>query len=385
MPRQGGWDPLGPLNDAMRIAVPLVINQRNIDAEKEMADKRYMQQKDALLQQANQAQTQVATQSAWKIFEGSVNNADLNDPAQLMKVKASATNFEKILGKEILPRDETGEYAFLRLAKPEGGITEYQKESLSLKSQLAEQARIDRDEARKDRMALAGQASADRRDSLDLKRDMLEEQKTRNLRGEQGTKPKQGYMWNEDKSAQVPIPGTEADRKQKLLYSKEKYAFESVTTDLDKMINEATALLDHKGLPAITGRRSYIPNILNQDAQDAQARLDSLKSQVFVNTLNNMRKQSATGGAVGNVTEREGDKLEATIASLKNAQSEKEMRAALKRIVDYSSTIKTKLGNAFSTWDDIMNPGGGAPVTEKNLDIKNLGNDELMKKLGIGK
>jgi hypothetical protein len=56
------------------------------------------------------------------------------------------------------------------------------------------------------------------------------------------------------------------------------------------------------------------------------------------------------------------------------------MKAALQRVIDYSNTIKTKLGNAFSTWDEIINPQGASPVTEKNLDIRT--SDDYLKKFG---
>ena len=169
---------------------------------------------------------------------------------------------------------------------------------------------------------------------------------------EQTSRPPRGMMWDEDKKLR-PILGSEQHRKMQAGYATDNMVLETVGADLDMLKADAQKLLDHKGLPAITGRRSYIPNFVNQDAVDAQAILDSLTGKTFVAAITNMRKASPTGAAVGNVTEKEGDKLQAALVSLKNAQSEESMRSALQQVIAYSTGGKNRLQKAFDLeWGD---------------------------------
>ena len=61
-----------------------------------------------------------------------------------------------------------------------------------------------------------------------------------------------------------------------------------------------------------------------------------------------MRAMSPTGGALGNVSDNEGKRLEANLASLEKAQSWQELRGALKQISDYATESKGNLQQGFN-------------------------------------
>jgi len=83
------------------------------------------------------------------------------------------------------------------------------------------------------------------------------------------------------------------------------------------------------GLTNITGTiMGRTPNITNA-ATGAQGTLNKIKSNIFQNALQSMREASKTGGAVGNVSDREGDKLERTIAALDQAQGTQKFKDEL--------------------------------------------------------
>jgi predicted nucleotide-binding protein (sugar kinase/HSP70/actin superfamily) len=60
-----------------------------------------------------------------------------------------------------------------------------------------------------------------------------------------------------------------------------------------------------------------------------------------------MREASKTGGAVGNVSDKEGDKLERTIAALDQAQGTPDFQKQLKAAQNQVKLSKTLIQNAY--------------------------------------
>jgi hypothetical protein len=122
---------------------------------------------------------------------------------------------------------------------------------------------------------------------------------------------------------------------------------ESVEDDLDRLESAAKELLKHPGLSGITGLAGTLYIVPGTDRADADAALKALKARVFVNTLQSMREASKTGGAVGNVTEGEGKKLETTLGSLERVQSYEQMQKSLRDIVDFAQKSRSRIRNSY--------------------------------------
>jgi hypothetical protein len=381
-----GYQPFEPFMDSLRVAVPLVISQRKLDADKEQADMLFQQRAAQILMQANETKNKFAIEEGAKILTKHLENYNPNDPESVKAALALGKNLESLVGQPFLPRDETGNISFQGLnLKP--GMTEYQKESLDLRSDLGKQAALDREEARKDRQAIAGQSAQARQDALELQRQNAEERKRQNLRGEQGTKPEKGMRWNADTGEMEPIPGSTVDIKIREDYAADTGNIESVTNKLDILAKSTDEIINHKGLPAITGYRGYIPDVFNPAAMDADKLLKSFKSKTFVNTIQEMRNAAKTGSTgLGQLTEREGDKLENSIESLERAQSYEQMIQALKRIKQYSELAKSRIKKQYDLeWEGRVPKKLGEKQNWKkeNLDLKNMSDDELKKGLGL--
>ena len=144
------------------------------------------------------------------------------------------------------------------------------------------------------------------------------------------------------------IPGGPADQKIAGQYNADIAQLQSSNSDLDRLATSANELLKTSNLGRITGIPGALPNIPGMEGADAQAKLNTLKSQVGFGVLQAMRNASKTGGALGNVSDAEGKRLEANLAALENAQSEKQMRESLQKIVDFSSGAKDRLASAFN-------------------------------------
>ena len=138
-----------------------------------------------------------------------------------------------------------------------------------------------------------------------------------------------------------------AEQKLSLGMPAAKLRVESMGQNLDRLDSALNTLHDNKGLTNITGTiMGRTPNITNT-ATGAQAQLNSIKSQIFQSSLQAMREASKTGGAVGNVSDREGDKLERTIAALDQAQGTPDFKKQLKKAVDQVRLSKELIDTAF--------------------------------------
>ena len=138
-----------------------------------------------------------------------------------------------------------------------------------------------------------------------------------------------------------------AEQKLQLGLPQAKLRVESMGQNLDRLDAALNALHDDKGVTNITGTiMGRTPNITNT-ATGAQAQLNSIKSQIFQSSLQAMREASKTGGAVGNVSDKEGDKLERTIAALDQAQGTPDFKKQLKKAVDQVRQSKALIDVAF--------------------------------------
>jgi hypothetical protein len=148
------------------------------------------------------------------------------------------------------------------------------------------------------------------------------------------------------------------------------------TDDLNRMADMARKVLAMPGLDRITGIMGKIPNIPGSEAADAQAQLESLKSQISFAVLAKMRAMSPTGGALGSVSDAEGRRLEANLASLDNAQSVDQLRKNLKAIIDYADTSAANIQSAFDEdYGDFLH-SNSAPQQQGGVD-------DLLSKYGV--
>lgn len=83
--------------------------------------------------------------------------------------------------------------------------------------------------------------------------------------------------------------------------------------------------------------------IAGTSAADVQALLDTIGGNIAFDRLSRMRAESPTGGALGNVTERELALLQSTVSSLSRAQSDAQFQAAMDDVVTAYERVLNKL------------------------------------------
>jgi hypothetical protein len=99
------------------------------------------------------------------------------------------------------------------------------------------------------------------------------------------------------------------------------------------------------------------------DATDLESVLDSIKAKIGFKELQDMRRESPTGGALGQVAVKELEFLQSVEGSLKQKQSPDQLRSNLQAILDSAARLEQDLQKNPPTWD--YNTGasvGGATI-----------------------
>jgi hypothetical protein len=155
-------------------------------------------------------------------------------------------------------------------------------------------------------------------------------------------KPPTGYRWKMDGSGMEAIPGGPADIKAGELGAKAKARQESGIAQADSVLQEVR---DAKGMvgwntAGIGGALAFLPAT---EARDLAGKLQTIKANLGFDRLQQMRDQSPTGGALGQVAVQELASLQATVASLDQLQSPRQIGQALDKIEKH-----------YAKWRDVM-------------------------------
>lgn len=165
--------------------------------------------------------------------------------------------------------------------------------------------------------------------------------------GASGAKTPVGYRSTNDGNLEA-IPGGPADLKMQGVMNADTAQLTGSTASFDRLATAANALLSHPGIDGITGISGKLPSLPGGDAANAQALLETLKSQVGFGVLQDMRNNSKTGGALGSVSDAEGKRLEANLAALSQAQSTDQFKESLRQIITYTEQAKDRLRASYN-------------------------------------
>lgn len=177
-----------------------------------------------------------------------------------------------------------------------------------------------------------------------------------------------GYRAVRDKDGNITslevLPGSPAAAKEAEAAATQAAAAAAAKQTADIVttkIKEATAILDEGGFPATGALGEFSKGVPTSPANRLQATIDTINSNLSIDALNAMRAASKTGGALGNVTEKELELLQSKVASLKLSQGEKQLRQNLKQVQD--------------VYDQIINgPAPSTDTTPKRLKFDAQGN-----------
>lgn len=127
-------------------------------------------------------------------------------------------------------------------------------------------------------------------------------------------------------------------------------------------INRVLSAIQTSTLPAVGPSAAVTSRIPGTAAFNVRALLDTIRANIGFDKLQQMRQASKTGGALGQVSERENALLQATMGSLEQSQSTAQFVFNLKRIYNVFLDTIHGPGNGPTRYP-LPDAGGGAPTT----------------------
>jgi hypothetical protein len=175
-----------------------------------------------------------------------------------------------------------------------------------------------------------------------------------------------GYRMSPDGKTLEAIPGgpTTTPLAPKELQAREaKYpaattAIKTVESKADKLATDLATLRNHPGLDEITGVAGGRLPGFSKDGRAAKALYDSIVARGGFEELRAMRAASPTGGALGNVSNAEGQQLKDAFAAISRVQDAGDLRSQLDRTIEDVRGAKQRVREAYDMTYDYK---AGAP------------------------
>lgn len=201
------------------------------------------------------------------------------------------------------------------------------------------------------------QATSDYENKLGMQRDAAKIQLENNVQvpilGDNGAQigttkkgavPLSKFMSPEEKKAQQLEAVKQAGK------PKAQNSFVSAHDNLQSLVDAVDSLLNDKNLSSATGiYGATMSRLPGTAATDARAKLQTIKAKTAFNTLQEMRNNSPTGGALGQVSDREEELLANAIAAINPNQSGEAFKQQLLNLKNNTIRAQNRLRDAYKT------------------------------------
>lgn len=176
-------------------------------------------------------------------------------------------------------------------------------------------------------------------------------------------------------SAMEALPPKEIQNRE-AKYPQAKNAVIAFETGAEKLAKDLVTLANHPGLSGITGVIGGRTPAITKDARSAEALYKSIIARAGFNELQNLRNSSPTGGALGNVSNQEGQQLKNAFAPLELTQNASDLKAALLRAAEETKGSIGRVKDTFDLTYEYKNLGG----TPSKTPTPSLSADDLVNK-----
>jgi hypothetical protein len=172
-----------------------------------------------------------------------------------------------------------------------------------------------------------------------------------------------GHRYDPETKTLIPIPGgpTTTPLAPKELQAREAkfpqatQALKTFDSTSDNLISDLERLKNHPGLSNITGVIAGRTPSLTAQGREAQALYDKIIARGGFQELQSLRQSSPTGGALGNVSNQEGQSLRQAFGALDRTQDASSIRNEIDRLVENIGGAKTRVREAFDMTYDYKN------------------------------
>lgn len=185
------------------------------------------------------------------------------------------------------------------------------------------------------------------------------------MRGQDIGRIPQGYRMTGEGTLE-PIPGgptTTPISPKEMQVREAKFpqatsTLKSFESKSDQLIADIERLKTHPGLKSITGIVYGRTPSVTKEGREAQALYDKITAGLQFKELQDMRNASPTGGALGNVSNQEGQFLRQAAGALDRTQEASSVQAELDRIANSVKGTKQRLREAYDMTYDYKGLGG---------------------------
>ena len=165
-------------------------------------------------------------------------------------------------------------------------------------------------------------------------------------------KEREVKLKEEEAAREATMPeGMDAKTKVKFeqAYPKSASALRTAVTGMDNTLAALKELIDSPGLKDISGTfGAYTPNI-SGPAKRAAALFDQIKAGAGLAALTELKQASPSGGALGNVSNQEGNTLRDSRGAFLQSQEYQDLRRAL---IDYYGVLERSKANIVGAFND---------------------------------
>jgi hypothetical protein len=137
-------------------------------------------------------------------------------------------------------------------------------------------------------------------------------------------------------------------------------AVKTFESSAEKLAVDLERLATHPGLSGISGLVYGRTPAITKEARAAQALYDSIVARGGFQELQNMRASSPTGGALGNVSNQEGQYLRDAFAPINRTQDTADLSRSLREAAGATRSSKQRVREAYDMTYDYKTQGGGA-------------------------
>jgi hypothetical protein len=197
-----------------------------------------------------------------------------------------------------------------------------------------------------------------------------------------------GYRLSADGTSLEPIPGgpTTVPLAPKELQAREAkfpqatQALKTFDSTSDNLIKDLERLKNHSGLSNITGVIAGRTPSLTVQGREAQALYDKIIARGGFQELQSLRQSSPTGGALGNVSNQEGQSLRQAFGALDRTQDASSIRNEITRLIENIGGAKDRVREAYDMTYDYKNTtprsNATAPATPNAATVNIKSNAE---------
>jgi len=148
-------------------------------------------------------------------------------------------------------------------------------------------------------------------------------------------------------------------------YPQAKTAVVTFESNAEKLAKDLETLANSKGLEGITGLIGGRTPAITKEARAAEALYNSIVARGGFNELQSIRASSPTGGALGNVSNAEGQNLRDAFAPLKLTQNASDLKGYLLRAAQETRASAGRIKETFDMTYEYKNQGSQTPTPSR--------------------